>query len=128
MKCGVEGLKVFELAYDGAMQIFVSSKSFPVEEKYALTDQIRRSSRSVCANTAEAYRKRRYLKHYLSKLTDADGEASETVVWLRFARDCGYITIETFECLYSRYGEVGKLFGYMMDNPRKFGVLCLDNV
>ena len=76
---------------------------------------------------AEAYRKRRYIKHYLSKLTDADGEASETVVWLRFAKDCGYITVETFEPLYSRYGEVGKLLGYMMDNPSKFGVLCEDN-
>jgi len=127
MKSGVEGLKVFELAYEGAMQIFALSKSFPVEEKYSLTDQIRRSSRSVCTNTAEAYRKRRYLKHYVSKLTDADGEASETAVWLRFAKDCGYITVETFESLYSRYGEVGKLLGYMMDNPSKFGVLSVDN-
>ena len=76
---------------------------------------------------AEAYRKRRYIKHYLSKLTDADGEANETVIWLRFAKDCGYITAETFEALYSRYGEVGKLLGYMMDNPSKFGVRCEDN-
>lgn len=124
MNNGVEGLKVFELAYEGAMQIFDLSKGFPVEEKYSLTDQIRRSSRSVCTNTAEAYRKRRYPKHYTAKLTDADGEASETVVWLRFAKDCGYISVEIFEQLYSRYGDVGRLLGYMMDNPAKFGVSC----
>ncbi len=128
MQKGVEGLKVFELAYEGAMQIFELSKNFPVEERYSLTDQIRRSSRSVCANTAEAYRKRSYLKHYLSKLTDADGEASETGVWLRFAKDCGYITPEKFEQLASRYGDVGKLLGYMMDHPEKFGVLCSDKL
>jgi len=127
MQKGVEGLKGFELAYEGAMLIFELSKNFPVEEKYSLTDQIRRSSRSVCTNTAEAYRKRRYLKHYLSKLTDADGEASETSVWLRFAKDCGYISPEIFEHLSSRYGDVGKLLGYMMDHPDKFGVLCSDN-
>lgn len=123
MNNGFEGLKVFKLAYEGAMQIFALSKGFPIEEKYSLTDQIRRSSRSVCTNTAEAYRKRRYLKHYISKLTDADGEASETGVWLRFAKDCGYISSETFETLYSRYGDVGKLLGYMIDHPGKFGVL-----
>jgi four helix bundle protein len=128
MQKGVEGLKVFELAYEGAMQIFALSKKFPPEEKYSLTDQIRRSSRSVCTNTAEAYRKRRYLKHYLSKLTDADGEASETGVWLKFAKDCGYITVETFDQLSVRYGDVGKLLGYMMEHPDKFGVLCSDNV
>ena len=73
MKGGFEGLKVFELAYESAMEIFRASKDFPKEEKYSLTDQILRSSRSVCANTAEAYRKRRYFKHYVMKLTDADG-------------------------------------------------------
>ena len=93
MNNGFEGLKAYELAYAGAMQIFRLSKMFPQEEKYSLTDQIRRSSRSVCANTAEAYRKRRYLKHYVMKLTDADGEASETVVGLHFAKDCGYIDL-----------------------------------
>ena len=74
MKDGFEGLKAYELAYAGAMKIFRLSKEFPKEEKYSLTDQIRRSSRSVCANIAEAYRKRRYQKHYVMKLTDADGE------------------------------------------------------
>jgi four helix bundle protein len=122
MKDGFEGLKVYELAYAGAMQIFRLSKAFPQEEKYSLSDQIRRSSRSVCSNTAEAYRKRRYLKHYVMKLTDADGEASETIVWLNFAKDCGYMDDETFTTLCSTYREIGKLLGFMIDHPDKFGV------
>lgn len=126
MKQGFEGLKAYELAYEGAMDIFRLSKAFPALEKYSLTDQIRRSSRSVCANTAEAYRKRRYLKHYVMKLTDADGEASETIVWLNFAKDCGYITTEIQEKLSVSYHEIGKLLGYMMDHPEKFGVPVAD--
>lgn len=126
MKQGFEGLKAYELAYEGAMDIFRLSKAFPAVEKYSLTDQIRRSSRSVCANTAEAYRKRRYLKHYVMKLTDADGEASETIVWLNFAKDCGYITTEIQEKLSVSYHEIGKLLGYMMDHPEKFGVPVAD--
>ena len=122
MSEGFESLRAYELSYHGAMDIFALSKSFPAEEKYALTDQIRRSSRSVCANTAEAYRKRRYLKHYVMKLTDADGEASETLVWLNFAKDCGYITGETHEKLSDSYHEIGKLLGFMIDHPEKFGV------
>lgn len=126
MKDGFEGLKAYELAYAGAMQIFRLSKAFPQEEKYSLSDQIRRSSRSVCANTAGAYRKRRYLKHYVMKLTDADGEASETIVWLNFARDCGYMDDETFTALCSTYREIGKLLGFMIDHPDKFGVRISD--
>jgi len=126
MKDGFEGLKAYEGAYEGAMEIFRLPKAFPSEEKYSLTDQIRRSSRSVCANTAEAYRKRRYLKHYVMKLTDADGEASETIVWLNFAKDCGYITVEAHERLSASYHEVGKLLGFMMDHPEKFGVHVAD--
>jgi len=122
MKDGFEGLKAYELAYAGAMQIFRLSKAFPQEEKYSLSDQIRRSSRSVCSNTAEAYRKRWYLKHYVMKLTDADGEASETIVWLNFAKDCGYMDDETFTTLCSTYREIGKLLGFMIDHPDKFGV------
>ena len=121
MSEGFESLHAYELAYQGAMEIFGLSKAFPAEEKYSLTDQIRRSSRSVCANTAEAYRKRRYQKHYIMKLTDADGEASETLVWLNFAKDCGYLSVEPFERLSSQYHEIGKLLGFMMDNPEKFG-------
>lgn len=118
-----EDLKVFQLAYPASMKIFELSKSFPVEERYSLTDQIRRSSRSVCTNTAEAYRKRAYINHWKSKLTDADGEASETIVWLMYARDCAYISMEAFQELHGEYLEVGKLFGYMIVHPEKFGVM-----
>lgn len=126
MNNGFEGLKAYEMAYAGAIKIFGLSKMFPKEEKYSLTDQIRRSSRSVCSNTAEAYRKRRYQKHYVMKLTDADGEASETIVWLNFAKDCGYMDEETFVTLCSTYHEIGKLLGFMMDHPDKFGVRTSD--
>jgi four helix bundle protein len=84
-------LYVYQAAYDAAMQIFESSKMWPSEERYALTDQIRRSSRSVCANVAEAWCKRRYEPHFVSKLSDAESEAAETQNWLSFAADCGYL-------------------------------------
>ena len=86
---GHRDLKAYQIAYRLAMAIFHASKSFPKEERYALIDQIRRSSRSVVANSAEGYRKRQYPKMFLSKLADADGEATETQVWLDFAHDCG---------------------------------------
>ena len=121
VKEGFESLRAYELAYASAMKIFEFSKTFPSEERYSLTDQIRRSSRSVCGNIAEAYRKRRYRKHYSSKLSDADGEASETIVWLHFSKDCGYISAEKHSNLVSIYEEIGKLLGYMMDHPEKFG-------
>jgi four helix bundle protein len=89
---GFRDLKVYQLAYRLAMEIFHESKSFPPEEKYSLTDQIRRSSRSVAANIAEGYRKKRYVKMFVSKMADADGEATETQVWLDFALDCGYMS------------------------------------
>jgi four helix bundle protein len=120
MKFGFKQLKVYQKAYKLAMQIFEMSKKFPVEEKYSLTDQIRRSSRSVCANIAEAYRKRRYPKHFTSKITDADAETSETIVWLDFAMDCKYIAKETHDHLENEYEEVGKMLGYMADHPEKF--------
>ena len=119
---GFEQLKVFEMAYGLAMKIFELSKGFPTEEKYALTDQIRRSSRSVCANLAEAYRKRLYPKHYMSKMSDADGECSETLVWLRFACDCKYVEADPYELLRNDCQEVGKMLGYMMAHPVDFGV------
>jgi four helix bundle protein len=103
------------------MEIFELSKSFPSEEKYSLTDQIRRSSRSVCANIAEAYRKRRYRNHFISKLTDSDAENSETNVWLEFALKCGYIRNENFAALNEKTTEIGKLVNYMIHNPEKFG-------
>lgn len=104
------------------MEVFEISKTFPKEETYSLTDQIRRSSRSVCANIAEAYRKREYPKHFHSKLTDSDAENSETQTWLEFALACKYINEETFNKLTERNNEVGKLINYMLLNPGKFGV------
>ena len=84
-------LEVYQVAFERAMEIFELSKSFPAEEKYSLTDQIRRCSRSVCSNIAEGWRKRRYRAHFVSKLTDAESEAEETRVWLQFASRCGYL-------------------------------------
>lgn len=117
---GFKDLKVYQMAYEVSMKIFELSKSFPPEEKYALTDQVRRSSRSVCSNIAEAYRKRAYPKHFSSKITDADGEASETSVWLDYARDCGYSTKETISDLLLIYEEIGKMLGSMAAKPEKF--------
>lgn len=110
--------KVFELS----MEIFELSKSFPKEETYSLTDQIRRSSRSVCANIAEAYRKRTYIKHFTSKLSDSDSENSETQVWLDFAFSCNYINSSQQINLTNKSIEVGKLINFMIGNPTKFGV------
>src|SRR5574341_470321 len=93
-------LEVYRKGFDTAMEIFELSKSFPKEETYSLTDQIRRSSRSVCANLAEAWRKRRYEAHFISKLSDTEGEAAETQVWLEFAVKCGYMKREEGTVLY----------------------------
>ena len=120
MNGGFKSLKVYQLAYQLAMEVFEMSKAFPKEETYSLTDQIRRSSRLVCSNMAEAYRKRRYPKHFTSKISDADGESSETLVWIDFAKDCKYIERQTHNLLTSRYEEVGKMLGSMADNPEKF--------
>lgn len=114
-------LIVYKKAFGLAMEIYKISKSFPKEEKYSLTDQIRRSSRSVCTNIAESYRKRRYPKNFVSKLTDSDGENSETAVWLDFVSACEYINNETYSMLYSECLEIGKLLNYMINNPGKFG-------
>lgn len=117
---GHNALKVFQLSYELAMEVFHLSKRFPRDETYSLTDQVRRSSRSVPANIAEAYRKRQYPKHFVSKLSDADGEASESQVWLELARDCGYISAEECEALLIRYEEVGRMLGGMIANPERF--------
>lgn len=113
-------MKVYKLAYGSAMEIFHISKDFPKEEKYSLTDQIRRSSRSVAVNIAEAYRKRRYPKHFTSKLTDADAEASETSTWLDFSKDCKYITTAQQQELSAKYDEIGRMLNSMASNPEKF--------
>ena len=102
------------------MEIFCASKTWPAEERYSLTDQIRRSSRSVCANLAEAWGKRRYVAHFTSKLTDADGENLETQTWLNFAHDCGYLNEAAFAELIQASEEVGRLLGGMLAKPESF--------
>lgn len=117
---GYRDLKVYQLAYQLANEVFEVSKSFPREEVYSLTDQIRRSSRSVCVNIGEGYRKRIYPKHFSSKMSDADAECTETQIWLDFAKDCDYITIEIRDKLFVKYEEVGRMLGSMITNPEKF--------
>lgn len=103
-------LEVYGLAFEGAMVIFELSKRFPKEETYALTDQVRRSSRSVCANLAEGWRKRRYRAAFVSKLADAEAEAAETQTWLQFAVKCGYLDRNEATQIYQRYDQIiGKL-------------------
>lgn len=114
-------LLAFQKSFQLAMDVFQISKSFPNEEKFSLTDQIRRSSRSVATNIAEAYRKRRYPNHFISKLTDSDAENSETNVWLEFALKCEYINTETYNELNNKTIEIGRLINYMINNPDKFG-------
>jgi len=113
-------LEVYKKGYALAMQIFKASKGFPPEERYALTSQIRRSSRSVCLNLREAWAKRRYEAHFISKLTDCDGEINETDTSLDFAMDCGYITKKEHAELVSVAREVGCMLGSMMNNPAPF--------
>jgi four helix bundle protein len=118
-----QDLLAYQKSFTLAMKVFELTKSFPREEMYSLTDQIRRSSRSVPANIAEAYRKRIYPRHFQSKLTDSDAENSETQVWLEFALKCNYINEEKYNELISESDEVGKLINYMILNPQKFGVI-----
>jgi four helix bundle protein len=120
---GHKDLKVYQLAYKLAMEIFNESKTFPIEERYSLTDQIRRSSRSVATNIAEAFRKRRYRNMFVNKLSDSDAEATETQVWLDFSLDCGYLSRESYEKLVKGYEEIGKMLGSMMSTPEKFKIL-----
>lgn len=119
---GHKDLIVYKKAYAAAMEIFKETKNFPKEETYSLTDQIRRSSRSVCANIAEGYRKRIYPKHFVSKLSDSDGECAETMVHLDFAKDCGYISEVKYKLIIEEYLQVGKMLGSMMNSPEKFSV------
>ncbi|HEY6071713.1 MAG TPA: four helix bundle protein [Chthoniobacterales bacterium] len=113
-------LNVYKLGYELAMEIFETTKSFPAEEKFVLTSQIRRSSRSVCLNLREAWAKRRYEPHFVSKLTDCDGEANETDSSLDFARDCGYISGEKHRQLVTKCTEVRRMLGGMMKKPEGF--------
>ena len=113
-------LIVFQKAYKLAMDIFERTKKFPSEEKFSLTDQVRRSSRSVCICLLEAWRKKRYAAHFISKITDADMENSETSGWLDFAFVCNYINDEEHNVLSTKNGEVGKLLNHMINNPEKY--------
>jgi four helix bundle protein len=99
-------LDVYRRAFEGAMSVFEASRAFPREEVYSLTDQLRRSSRSVCANLAEAWRKRRYRAAFVSKLSDAEAEAAETQVWIEFAVRCGYLDRSTGAALYATYDRI----------------------
>ena len=113
-------LIVYQKAYDLGMRIFTLTKGFPSEERFALTSQIRRSSRSVCLNLREAWAKRRYEAHFVSKLTDCDGENNETDSSLDFAKDCGYIKTSQHSELTSLCQEIGKMLGSMLNNPGPF--------
>lgn len=111
-------LEVYQMSFNMAMKIFELTKQFPVEERYSLTDQIRRSSRSVCANIAEAWRKRRYEAAFISKLNDSEAESAETQTWLEFAVKCKYLDREIGKELYEGYDRVlGKLVN-MINNPK----------
>lgn len=113
-------LRVYQLAFESATQIHQVTKKFPAEEKYSLTDQIRRSSRSVCANIAEAWRRRKYPKNFVSKLTDSDTEATETSVWLDFALYFGYISDREHKTLSDHYNHICSQLSIMMSQPNKW--------
>src|SRR5439155_24198474 len=113
-------LDVYRKAYELAMLIFRATQRFPAEERYALTGQIRRSSRSVCMCLREAWAKRRYAAHFVSKLTDCDGENGETDTSLDFAKDCGYISPEEHQQLTCLCEEIGKMLGAMIKDPKPF--------
>ena len=113
-------LTVYTKGYELAMAIYQATQSFPKEERYAITSQIRRSSRAVCACLAESWAKRRYEAHFISKLTDADAENNETGIWLDFAHDCGHLTPQDHERMQSLRDEVGAMLGSIIRNPTSF--------
>ena len=113
-------LRVYKLAFELQQEIFETSKRFPAEERYALTDQVRRASRSVGANLAEAWQKRRYIAHFVSKLTDADGEQAETQHWLDTAGACNYVSEKEQTALLGKCKRIGQMLGTMIAKPEKF--------
>jgi four helix bundle protein len=115
-------LRVYQSAFDLAMEIFEMTKVFPAEEKYSMVDQIRRSSRSVCANIGEAWRKRRYPAHFVSKLSDSESEAEETRIWLEFSLRCKYVSEQKFNDLDSRYDLVIGQLVRMISEPQKWTI------
>ena len=116
----IRDTKVYKLSFELAMKIFEISKSFPKAETYSLTDQIRRSSRSICTNLSESFRKRRYPAHFVSKISDSDMENCETQTWLDFALACHYINQDQFTELMNYSEEIGKLLNHMLNNPEKY--------
>lgn len=115
-----EDLRVYQVAYKLAMEIFETTKNYPKEERYSLIDQMRRSSRSICANIAEAFRVRRYPNHFISKMSISECEAAETQVWIRFSYDCGYIDKEKFDYLFIQYNNVVGMLVNMIREPEKW--------
>lgn len=115
-------LNVFRLAFKTSMEIYFVTKSFPVDELYSLTSQIRRSSRSVSANIAEAYRKRRYEKAFIAKLSDSEAESAETQVWLDYALECNYISKETYDKLFQDYEKIIGMIVIMILHPEKWSI------
>ena len=115
-------LKVYLLSFETAMTIFDITKSFPKEEIYSLTDQVRRSSRSVSSNIAEAWRKRKYPKAFILKLSDAEAEAAETQVWLDFALKCGYLSKEAHEQIYDKYDHIIAMIINMITKPENWNL------
>jgi len=113
-------LKIYKKAFQNAMNIFEVSKKFPADERYSLTSQCRKSSRSVCSSIGEGYRKRQYQKHFVAKSSDADMENSETIVWLDFALACDYITEEEYKTLVGQFEEVGRMLSHMIQFPEKY--------
>ena len=113
-------LEVYRLAREVSKEIFIISKGFPIEERYSLTDQIRRSSRSVGAQISEAWGKRRYENHFISKLTDADSEQLETQHWVELSEECGYIDPDTSKSLISKCESIGKMIQSMIDKSSTF--------
>ena len=110
-------LENYKMAFEAAIEIFELSKKFPPEEKYSMTDQIRRSSRSVCANLAEAWRKRRYEAAFIAKLSDCEAEAAETQTWIEFAVKCNYMNVEIGRELYGTYNRVLSGLVNMINHP-----------
>ena len=113
-------LIVYQKAFEQAMEIFEITKGFPKIEQYSLTDQIRRSSKSVCVNIGEAWRKTIYTAHFVSKLTDGDAEATETMIWLDFSLHCEYLGRNTHKIITDGYEEIGRMLGPMISSPEKF--------
>lgn len=113
-------LEVYQKAFSAAMEVFRESKSFPLDERYSLTDQVRRSSRSVCANITEAWRKRRYALAFVAKLSDAEGEAAETQTWIQFAVECEYIDRSKAKLLYVEYDAILGMIVRMITSPESW--------